>query len=84
MQSAILSLKQVWIDKVDIVKGNSSVKAMAFQGGFQTLLHAFLAAKDEKDVDAMDLNNVVKLPSITPVQIVQIDHLGHHIRSKCW
>src|SRR3989344_9279120 len=60
VQSAILSLKQVWIDKVDIVKGNSSVKAMAFQGGFQTLLHAFLAAKDEKDVDAMDLNDVVK------------------------
>jgi len=59
-QSAMLSLKQIWIDKVDITKGNSSVKAMAFQGGFQTLLHAFLAAKDEKDVDAMDLNDVVK------------------------
>ncbi|MEK6760846.1 MAG: hypothetical protein AABX93_02895 [Nanoarchaeota archaeon] len=60
VQSATLSLKQVWIDKVDIAKGNSSVKAMAFQGGFQTLLHAFLAAKDEKDVENMDLNDVVK------------------------
>ena len=59
-EAAGLSLKQVWLDKVDITKGNSSVKAMSFQGGFQTLLHAFLAAENEKDVDKMDLNDVVK------------------------
>ncbi len=63
-QSAMLSLKQIWIDKVDITKGNSSIKAMAFQGGFQTLLHAFLAIKDESLKDdngnEVDLNDVVK------------------------
>ncbi len=62
--AAVLSLKQVWLDRVDINKGNSSVKAMAFQGGFQTLIHAFLAAKDENLKDdngnEMDLNEVVK------------------------
>ena len=58
--AARLSLKQIWMDRVDINKGNSSVKAMSFQGGFQTLIHAFLAAQDEKDVDKMDLNEVVK------------------------
>jgi hypothetical protein len=60
-EAAKLSLKQIWIDKVDIQKGNSSVKAMAFgQGGFVTLLDAFLVAKDEKDVDKLDLNDRVK------------------------
>jgi len=48
------------MDKVDINRGNSSVKAMAFQGGFQTLIDAFLVAKNEKDVDKLDLNERVK------------------------
>jgi len=60
-QAAILALKQIWMDKVDIQKGNSSVKAMALgQAGFQTLLDAFLVAKDEKDTDKLDLNDRVK------------------------
>ncbi len=59
--AARLSLKQIWLDKVDINKGNSSVKAMALgQTGFQTLLDAFLFAKDEKEVDKIDLNDRVK------------------------
>jgi hypothetical protein len=58
---AILSLKQIWMDKVDIQKGNSSIKAMALgQGGFVTLIDAFLASKDEKDAQNMDLNDRVK------------------------
>lgn len=60
--SAKLTLKQIWLDRVDFQKGNTSIKAMAFQqvGAFQTLIDAFLVAKDEKDVDAMDLNERVK------------------------
>ena len=59
--AARLSLKQVWMDKVDMQKGNSAIKAMALgQAGFVTLLDAFLMVNDEKDVDAMDLNDVVK------------------------
>jgi hypothetical protein len=58
---AILSLKQIWMDKVDIQKGNSSIKAMALgQSGFATLIDAFLAAKDEKDAQRLDLNDRVK------------------------
>ena len=59
---AILSLKQVWMDKVDMQKGNSSIKAMAMsqQGAFVTLINAFLAVKDSADVDKIDLNDVVK------------------------
>ncbi len=58
---AILSLKQIWMDKVDIQKGNSSIKAMALgQAGFVTLIDAFLASKDEKSAEKLDLNDRVK------------------------
>jgi hypothetical protein len=60
-EAALLSLKQLWMDKVDINKGNSSIKAMAMgQAGFVTLIDAFLLAKDEKDADKIDLNDRVK------------------------
>ncbi len=59
--AAVMSLKQIWMDKVDIAKGNSSIKAMALgQSGYQTLIDAFLISKDEKDVDKLDLNDRVK------------------------
>jgi len=60
-ESAILSLKQIWMDKVDITKGNSSIKAMGLgQAGFATLIDAFLVVKEIKDVDKLDLNDRVK------------------------
>jgi hypothetical protein len=60
-EAALLSLKQLWMDKVDINKGNSSIKAMALgQAGFVTLIDAFLIAKDEKDAEKIDLNDRVK------------------------
>ncbi len=61
-EAATLSLKQIWMDKVDIQKGNSSIKAMAFsQGGAgRTLIDAFLIVKNSEDVDKIDLNEVVK------------------------
>ena len=59
--AAVLAMKQIWMDKVDITKGNSSIKAMALgQAGFQTLIDAFLVAKDVADVDKIDLNDRVK------------------------
>ncbi|MBR9701773.1 hypothetical protein GOV13_02530 [Candidatus Pacearchaeota archaeon] len=60
-EAAKLSLKQIWLDKVDINKGNSSIKAMALgQAGFQTLLDAFLAANTIKEVKDIDLNDRIK------------------------
>ena len=59
-KSAVLSLKQLWMDRVDINKGNSSLKAMATQGGFPILIDAFLAVNDVKDAAALDLNDRVK------------------------
>jgi hypothetical protein len=60
-EASLLSLKQIWMDKVDIGKGNSSIKAMTLgQAGYQTLIDAFLVSKDEKDVENLDLNDRVK------------------------
>ena len=58
--AARISLKQRWLDKVDMMKGNSSISMMARQIGFQTLFDAFFVAKDEKDADKIDLNDRVK------------------------
>lgn len=60
-QASKLSLKQIWLDKVDLAKGNSSIKAMALgQAGFQTLFDAFLVANDTKSASKLDLNDRVK------------------------
>jgi hypothetical protein len=66
--AAMLSLKQIWLDKVDIQKGNSSIKALAVGGAnapnFITLIDAFFAVENEKlegrDGKPLDLNDKVK------------------------
>mgnify|MGYP000217425793 CR=1 FL=1 len=58
---ALLSLKQLWMDKVDMAKGNSSIKAMALgQAGYQTLIDAFLVVNSMDDIHKLDLNDRVK------------------------
>ena len=60
-EAAVLSLKQIWMDKVDMQKGNSSIKSMALgQAGFVTLIDAFLSISNEKEADKLDLNERVK------------------------
>jgi len=72
-EAALLALKQIWLDKVDMNRGNSSIKAMALgQGGFQTLLDAFLFVKDAKSVDKIDLNDRVK--RILRARILEFNH----------
>jgi len=61
-EAGILALKQIWMDSVDIKRGNTSIKALALGGqpAFTTLIDAFLAAKSIKDIDKLDLNDRVK------------------------
>ncbi len=64
-----LSLKQIWMDKVDVNKGNSSIKAMALgQAAFVTLIDAFLASDTVKDAANLDLDDRVKRIVIPRVQ----------------
>ena len=60
-EAGLLSLKQIWMDKVDMQRGQGSINAMASGNlNFVTLRDAFLLAKSIKNVDDMDLNERVK------------------------
>src|SRR3989344_5027147 len=60
--SAMLSLKQIWMDTVDAKRGNTSIKALTLGGQsyFVTLIDAFMASDSLKVVDKLDLNDRVK------------------------
>ena len=59
-ESGILALKQIWMDKVDIQRGQGSINAMsAGDLNFVTLRDAFLRAKSVEDVKNLDLNERV-------------------------
>ncbi|MEK6850621.1 MAG: hypothetical protein AABX85_03530 [Nanoarchaeota archaeon] len=61
-ESAFLSLKQIWMDTVDMKRGNTSIKALALgsQSYFVTLIDAFMKTKTLKEIDEIDLNDRVK------------------------
>lgn len=88
-EAARLGLKQIWLDKVDIARGQGSIHAMATgQLGFQTLRDAFLAVKDEKLKDAngneIDLNDRVK--RILRARILEfntwLEHSGQELKKR--
>lgn len=56
-----LALKQIWMDKVDMQRGQGSLNALA-SGNLQfvTLRDAFMIVNSAKDVDQLDLNDRVK------------------------
>jgi hypothetical protein len=63
--SAMISLKQIWLDTVDMKKGNTAIKAMAQQYQYVTLIDAFMAIHDLKELEkdnpkTIDLNDRVK------------------------
>jgi len=61
VEAGLLSLKQMWMDKVDIQRGQGSINAMSAGNlNFVTLRDSFLIAKSIKEVDEMDLNERVK------------------------
>lgn len=59
-EAALLALKQIWMDKVDIQRGRGSINVMTSDLNFFTLRDAFMAAKSVEDVDKMDINERVK------------------------
>ncbi|MDP1695513.1 MAG: hypothetical protein Q8L29_01215 [archaeon] len=63
-EAAMLSLKQIWLDQVDMKRGNTSIKAMALGQGaqFVTLIDAFMMAENENLMykgQKIDLNETV-------------------------
>jgi hypothetical protein len=63
-EAANIALKQIWMDNVDIKRGNTSIKAMAFsQASFATLIDAFMFAKSLDQIEnhlELDLNDRVR------------------------
>jgi len=59
-EAGILALKQIWIDNVDIKRGNTSIKGLASQFDYAMLIDAFLTAKSVSDVDKLDVNERIK------------------------
>jgi len=58
--AALLALKQVWMDKVDMQRGRGSINAMAYELNFTTLRDAFMTVKSTEDIKKMDINERVK------------------------
>jgi len=59
-ESGLLGLKQIWMDKVDIQRGNTSIKGLASQFMYATLIDSFMLAKSVEEVEKIDLNDRVK------------------------
>jgi hypothetical protein len=57
---SLISLKQRWMDNVDIKRGTGSINMLAQQLDFVTIRDAFMAANTLKDVSSLDLNDRVK------------------------
>lgn len=64
--AALLSLKQIWLDSVDIKRGNTAIKAMAQQFDYVTMIDAFMAADTldkltkSSEEGGLDLNERVR------------------------
>lgn len=60
-EAALLALKQIWMDNVDIKRGAGSINALTTgQLNFVTLRDSFMAANSLEDVKKLDLNDRVK------------------------
>lgn len=59
-QGAIYSLKQIWMDGVDIKKGTTSLKGLVQQFDYVTIIDAFMATNSLEELDKVDLNERVK------------------------
>lgn len=59
-ESSLLSLKQRWMDNVDVRRNQGSINALTYSLDFATLRDAFMKAESLEDVDNLDLNDRVK------------------------
>ncbi|MDD5193745.1 MAG: hypothetical protein PHF67_04135 [Candidatus Nanoarchaeia archaeon] len=60
-EAGLLALKQIWMDKVDIQRGQGSINALSSGNlNFITLRDAFMTVSSLNQVDKMDLNERVK------------------------
>ncbi len=56
-KAGFLSLKQIWMDNVDIKKGRGSINQMSFELGFSTLRDAFMICDSIEDIQKNQVIN---------------------------
>ena len=59
-KAGLLSLKQIWMDNVDIKRGRGSINMLAQDLNFVTIRDAFMIADSLNDIKNLDLNERVK------------------------
>ncbi|MBS3075907.1 hypothetical protein J4429_05625 [Candidatus Pacearchaeota archaeon] len=60
-EAGLLALKQIWMDKVDMQRGQGSINALSSGNlNFVTLRDAFMTVSSLNEVDKIDLNERVK------------------------
>ncbi|MBI2124433.1 hypothetical protein HYT92_01445 [Candidatus Pacearchaeota archaeon] len=59
-KAGLLSLKQIWMDNVDIKRGRGSINMLAQDLNFVTIRDAFMIADSLDDIKKLDLNERVK------------------------
>ena len=59
-KAGLLSLKQIWMDNVDIKRGRGSINMLAQDLNFVTIRDGFMVADSLDDVKKIDLNDRVK------------------------
>ena len=59
-EAGLLSLKQIWMDNVDIKRGRGSINMLAQDLQFVMLRDAFMAAKSMESISDIDLNDRVR------------------------
>ncbi len=59
-EAAMLALKQIWMDNVDVKRGRGSINMLAQDLNFVTIRDAFMIADSEEAVEELDLNDRVK------------------------
>lgn len=58
-EAAMIGLKQIWLDSVDIKKGQGAIHIMSTQGGYLTIRELFMMANNILDVNKMEKEGVV-------------------------
>lgn len=53
VEPGMLSLKQIWLDNVDMKRGRGSINQLTYEMGFSTLRELFMVANSVKDVENM-------------------------------
>ena len=59
-EAALLGLKQIWMDNVDVKRGRGSINMLAQDLNFVTIRDAFMMVDSEEAVEKLDLNDRVK------------------------